>query len=63
MIIMKAMPKEHKEYCLTLSIIAFALTVYCIILNPYGKNIRCTEEAIKKYCAIFLVSIYFYIYA
>ncbi|CAG8789154.1 18487_t:CDS:2, partial [Racocetra fulgida] len=26
------------------------------VLNPGGKDIQCTEEIIKKYCAIFLVN-------
>ncbi len=39
MIIMKAMPKERREYCLTLPIIAFTLTVCYIVLNPHGKDI------------------------
>src|SRR6266540_5567516 len=61
MIIIKAIPKERREYCLTLPIIAFALTVCCIILNSHDKDIRCTEKAIKKHCIIFLISICFYI--
>jgi len=57
------MPKERREYCLTLPIIAFTLTVCYIVLNPHGKDIWCTEEAVKKCYAIFLISICFCIYA
>src|SRR5215212_9336936 len=35
-IIIKAMPKETKENCLTPSIIAFTLAVCCVVLNPYS---------------------------
>ncbi|CAG8757736.1 2156_t:CDS:2, partial [Racocetra persica] len=48
-IIMKTMPKESKEDCVTPTIIAFALAVCCIVLNPHGKDIRCAEDAIKKH--------------
>ncbi|GET57108.1 hypothetical protein GLOIN_2v1790251 [Rhizophagus irregularis DAOM 181602=DAOM 197198] len=54
-IIMKAMPKESKENCLTPSIISFALAVCCIVLNPHSDEIRCTEDAIKQRSSIFLV--------
>lgn len=54
-IIMKAMPKESKENCLTPSIISFALAVCCIVLNPYSNEIRCTEDAIKQRSSIFSV--------
>ncbi|PKY62292.1 hypothetical protein RhiirA4_551189 [Rhizophagus irregularis] len=54
-IIMKAMPKESKENCLTPSIISFALAVCCIVLNPYSNEIRCIEDAIKQRSSIFLV--------
>ncbi len=57
------MPKERREYCLISPIIAFALTVCCIVLNLHGKDIWCTEEAVKKHCTIFLISICFCIYA
>ncbi|CAG8741063.1 2965_t:CDS:2, partial [Funneliformis mosseae] len=46
--------KKCREYCLIPPIIAFALAVCCIILNPHSKNIRCIEEAVKKCCTIFL---------
>ena len=58
-IIMKAMPKELKEDCLTPSIISFALAVCCTVLNPYNNEIRCTEDTIKKRSSIFLVCIVF----
>ncbi|CAG8671012.1 1625_t:CDS:2 [Racocetra fulgida] len=43
-IIMKAMSREAKEDCLKPPIIAFALAICCTVLNPYSKDIRCTEE-------------------
>ena len=58
-IIMKAMPREDKEVCLKPSIIAFTLANCSIVLNPCSKDIRCTEEAIRKWCSIFLVRIKF----
>ncbi|CAG8810309.1 18457_t:CDS:2, partial [Dentiscutata erythropus] len=51
------MPREAKEACLKPPIIAFALTVCCTVLNPRGKDIRCTEEVIKKSCAILLAQL------
>ncbi|EXX63085.1 hypothetical protein RirG_155620 [Rhizophagus irregularis DAOM 197198w] len=56
-IIMKAMPKESKENCLTPSIISFAIAVCCIVLNPHSDEIRCTEDAIKQRSSIFLSEI------
>jgi hypothetical protein len=61
-IIMKAMPREDKDVCLKPSIIAFTLAICSIVLNPRSKDIRCTEEAIRKRCSIFLVRIEFCIY-
>ena len=55
-IIMKAMPKETKESCLTPSIISFTLAVCCVVLNPNSAEIKCTEESVKKRYIIFLVS-------
>lgn len=44
------MPKE-KEVCLLTSIIAFTLTVCCVVWNPQSNEIKCTEESVKKiYC-------------
>ncbi|CAG8780651.1 12469_t:CDS:2, partial [Rhizophagus irregularis] len=54
-IIIKAMPKESKNNCLTPSIISFALAVCSIVLNPHSNEIRCTEDAIKKRSSIFLM--------
>ena len=34
---------------------------YAYLLNPHSNDIRCTEEAVEKCCAIFLVRIIFYI--
>ena len=56
-IIMKAMPKESKKSCLTPSLIAFALAVCCVVLNPHTDEIKCSEESVKKRYVIFLVSI------
>ncbi|RIB27497.1 hypothetical protein C2G38_2326909 [Gigaspora rosea] len=56
-IILKVMSREAKEDCLKPPIIAFALAICCTVLNPRGKDIRCTEEIIKKYCAIFLAQL------
>ncbi|CAG8580922.1 15523_t:CDS:2 [Dentiscutata erythropus] len=42
------MLREAKDACLKPLIIAFALAICCIVLNPCGKDIRCTEKVIKK---------------